>query len=739
MGGTAKGHNGVASDGNLDVSATESGPLDGRRGLRNMGNTCFMNAGLQCIAHIEPLAQYFLQRSFEKDSSLQLEQGKSSSTGVTNSGSKGELTNSFTALLQELWHGNAKKSGQQSKNILPKRFHNTFKKLRPFLFEDEEQQDVQEFIGFCLEGLNEDLNRVAQVPSNPTDVQMQEDERLGNEQGDDFAAALSWYRHLEREKSFLIDLLQGQQRSSVTCQQCGYMSRKFEPFMHISIPVEKTMSCITDGISKYLEEEDLSGDEQWYCEKCKTKVDAKKKIELWFLPPVLILHLKRFDASLTKIDKRLHMNVNGFDLSTCCSKPQKDGAVYDVSCVANHQGAYGSGHYTATCRVGSPSSGTWHRYDDEDVSELKDSRGVATKQAYVVFLVRQGREDLVASGAKKRTAPPPDPKTQALWRRRMLLRCQSVTNPADWPHALGPAAKAREAAAQVGSLEPRLAASEETATAEVGKPSEAGQASSASDKEESFVASLESLLAEEPGVSSTTASAKGDAGQEATSAGISGLSATLSNVPTPSRRSRSVSHDTNPSLLKRQRISGVRKAKRQSASKTASEGQSSLTAAPVGADLPVDRSKQESLAAASETSSDKDQKPSGESMEVEQQLVESPLVEAGEAKSLKMKLRMSMGALTKSLRSLGKVQAQVQTPDALTAAGSAADSKTMEVPKPVEVPKVQHSSRAKAATAPEAKDESPPDLSDNEEPINTDVHQSAPKRQKSLLDFFSRN
>lgn len=458
MSGNASRKDGAALNVEDDVSVQEVGPLAGRLGLKNMGNTCFMNAGLQCIAHLEPLAQYFLRGGFEKDRSGKFAQHSAGSEGAnadTKGEQRGELTYSFTALLRQLWQCDRKKAAQKCKNILPKNFYDTFKQLQPFLFEDEQQQDVQEFIGFCLEGLNDELNRVSDLPSNPTDAQLKEDERLGNEEGDDFAAALSWHRHLEREKSFLVDLLQGQQRSSVTCQECGHMSRKFEPFMHLSIPVEKNMNCLTDGILKYLEEEKLSGQEQWFCETCKKKVDAKKKIDLWFLPPVLILHLKRFDSSLTKIDKRLHMPVYGFDLSKCCSKPQKDGAVYDVSCVANHQGAYGSGHYTAVCRVGPPSSGTWHMYDDEEVSELKNTRSVATKAAYVVFLVRKGEDDLGATFAKARTQAPAVQNSQPLLRKRTLPRCQSISNPDDWPHALEPAVKAREVAAQSASTASR--------------------------------------------------------------------------------------------------------------------------------------------------------------------------------------------------------------------------------------------------------------------------------------------
>ncbi|KAG9492720.1 hypothetical protein GDO78_000946 [Eleutherodactylus coqui] len=41
-------------------------------------------------------------------------------------------------------------------------------------------------------------------------------------------------------------------------------------------------------------EEELGEDEMYYCSKCKTHCLATKKLDLWRLPPILIIHLKRF-------------------------------------------------------------------------------------------------------------------------------------------------------------------------------------------------------------------------------------------------------------------------------------------------------------------------------------------------------------------------------------------------------------------------------------------------------------
>ncbi|XP_015223155.2 ubiquitin carboxyl-terminal hydrolase 32 isoform X2 [Lepisosteus oculatus] len=44
----------------------------------------------------------------------------------------------------------------------------------------------------------------------------------------------------------------------------------------------------------FTSEEELGEDEMYYCSKCKTHRLATKKLDLWRLPPVLIIHLKRF-------------------------------------------------------------------------------------------------------------------------------------------------------------------------------------------------------------------------------------------------------------------------------------------------------------------------------------------------------------------------------------------------------------------------------------------------------------
>lgn len=385
----------------------------GKVGLRNLGNTCFMNAGLQCLCHIEPFAAFFLSGRFERE------------VNSTNPlGNGGELAKAFADLMQLMWQSD--RSTQDPRSIRRK-----LARIAPHLFEGYSQQDVHEFLAFCLDGLHEDLNRVHVRPPPPTDQEEAEFERAAASRGEEFAAALSWMRYLQRGKSFLVDLMQGQLRSVVTCTCCGYQSKRFEPFLYLSVPVWRGMRTVSDALSQYLQEEVLEGDEQWFCERCKQRVDALKKIDVWKLPTVLVLHLKRFEYDVRsgrfrKVDTKLAAGEQ-IDFTAYCSSDQRDGALFDVVGVANHIGPYGHGHYTATCRVGaSDGVPSWYHFDDDRVTPVASGKDAIGRDAYVIFFVRRARE-----GGDDSDSADDNGMSNGV---RGLVRRQTVRMPHLWPH-----------------------------------------------------------------------------------------------------------------------------------------------------------------------------------------------------------------------------------------------------------------------------------------------------------------
>eukprot|EP00602_Paraphysomonas_sp_CaronLab_P003006 CAMPEP_0185032642 /NCGR_PEP_ID=MMETSP1103-20130426/20883_1 /TAXON_ID=36769 /ORGANISM="Paraphysomonas bandaiensis, Strain Caron Lab Isolate" /LENGTH=664 /DNA_ID=CAMNT_0027568615 /DNA_START=114 /DNA_END=2105 /DNA_ORIENTATION=+ len=108
-------------------------------GLKNLGNTCFMNSALQCILHIEALVSYFRQGHYKAD--------------INRSAPlKGALATAFAELVEEMFSVSAGCA------VAPLSFKKMVTKLAPHLL-DYEQQDCQEFLRFLLDGMSEDLCR----------------------------------------------------------------------------------------------------------------------------------------------------------------------------------------------------------------------------------------------------------------------------------------------------------------------------------------------------------------------------------------------------------------------------------------------------------------------------------------------------------------------------------------------------------------------------------------------------
>lgn len=243
-------------------------------GLGNLGNTCFMNSTLQCLAHTPPLRDYFLTGRYARDLNAD-----------NRLGTGGEMANEFANLLKEMWeeeveynvdgddanaNADADSTGDGGRGngsggaggggilptsrtyslgnggsyhastnssssyatpspavTYPRSFKTALGRHAP-RFLGYDQHDSQELCAYVLDALHEDTNRVgtnrrAPAPTSETCDDEEEDKEEDKEEGGDdgIAADKAWVERRAREDSEVSGYFLGQIKSRLQCPNDG--------------------------------------------------------------------------------------------------------------------------------------------------------------------------------------------------------------------------------------------------------------------------------------------------------------------------------------------------------------------------------------------------------------------------------------------------------------------------------------------------------------------------------------
>ncbi|KAF9262427.1 cysteine proteinase [Marasmius fiardii PR-910] len=331
------------------LQGTVSVSCQGRRGLLNLGQTCFMNAVLQSFVHNPLLRNYFLgdkhnSKLCKTEDCMSCEMDKLFTEIYSD-----ELTPfGPVSFLMTTWQKSPELSGYA-------------------------QHDAHEF--FCLA-----LNSIHSSSKGSTNISC---------------------------NCIIHSTFAGQLQSDVTCERCHNVTTTVDPMFDINLELkdkgndgESTtlMACLR----RYTQPERL-GNKEYSCDKCrKATHDASKRLTIRQLPPVLTFQLKRFEhktseksASARKLDSviRFPASLNMMPFITYSDKDNFAAAgpealyEYDLFAVINHEGHMNNGHYTTFARF----QDEWYRFDDDKITH--STLGDCLKSsAYMCFYVKRHLE-----------------------------------------------------------------------------------------------------------------------------------------------------------------------------------------------------------------------------------------------------------------------------------------------------------------------------------------------------------
>uniref|UniRef100_A0A8C1R8F1 Ubiquitin carboxyl-terminal hydrolase n=1 Tax=Cyprinus carpio TaxID=7962 RepID=A0A8C1R8F1_CYPCA len=150
----------------LDMETEEEDELRtrGLTGLKNIGNTCYMNAALQALSNCPPLTQFFLDCG-----------------GLVKTDKKPALSKSYQKLITDLWHKN------RNSYVVPTNLFQGIKAVNP-MFRGYSQQDSQEFLRCLMDQLHEELKEPIPEPEDPNQAVAMDDcpDEDNHSQSDDF-------------------------------------------------------------------------------------------------------------------------------------------------------------------------------------------------------------------------------------------------------------------------------------------------------------------------------------------------------------------------------------------------------------------------------------------------------------------------------------------------------------------------------------------------------------------------
>ncbi|KAL9236509.1 hypothetical protein vseg_011170 [Gypsophila vaccaria] len=318
-------------------------------GLKNLGNSCYLNSVLQCLTFTPPLANFCLASTH------------SSFCASADPGKKRDCP--FCLLEKRIVRS-------LSIDLALDAPAKILSCLRIYSenFKSGRQEDAHEFLRYVIDACHDTCLRLRKL-------QQQHVKKNSNGIGGDSCTS----------NSIVKEIFGGSLQSQVKCLSCGSESNKVDEIMDICLEISGCNS-LKDAMKKFFQAEILDGNNKYKCERCKKLVTAKKQMSVLQAPNVLVVQLKRFEGIFGgKIDRMIAFEEILVLSSFMCKASQDPHPEYSLFATIVHSGfSPESGHYYAYIK---DAVGRWYCCNDAYVT-ISNLQEVLMEKAYILFFTR---------------------------------------------------------------------------------------------------------------------------------------------------------------------------------------------------------------------------------------------------------------------------------------------------------------------------------------------------------------